>query len=248
MARPEMSEIVDYVAPRMLYFFISFILYFVLIGFTEKQTIESTVLKCLPIVSLWAFIFLTGFKFEKSQRYAHFILGGLFFSCVGDVLLNYDLVEAGIGGFAIAQIYYMSAFGFYPLRPWVALPVYSFGTATVGLVFNNLPQVIKIGLPIYSILLTTMCWRSLARIDSTKNILRIACGLGGILFLISDSIIAVDMFYTPLNAQFVIMVTYYVGQFGIALSVIEPSRPIPSAKSLASKKSQTGMQKKKKST
>lgn len=51
-----------------------------------------------------------------------------------------------------------------------------------------------------------------------------ACGLGSVLFVISDSIIAIDKFYTPVaNAQTAIMVTYYVAQFGIALSVIEQS-------------------------
>ncbi|XP_065084802.1 lysoplasmalogenase TMEM86A [Ochlerotatus camptorhynchus] len=239
MARVDIGTIANVAAPRMLLFFVTFILYFSLIGLTERSTIESTILKCLPIVSLWIFVLLTGFKLKKSHRYKHLILIGLIFSCSGDILLNYDLFEAGMAGFGVAQIFYISAFGFHPVKPWFALPLYGLGATAVGFMFDNLPLVIKICLPIYGILLLTMCWRSLARIDSAKNILRMTCGVGSILFMISDSIIAIDKFYTPIrNAQVAIMVTYYVAQFGIALSVIEQSGPAKTAKSSSSKQSQ----------
>lgn len=173
-----------------------------------------------------------------------------------------------MAGFGLAQVFYISAFGFRPLRPWFALPLYGIGAAAVGMMFNNLPLIIKICLPIYGALLLTMCWRSLSRIDSAKvdkfctcsfeyhttqihifqNILRMACGLGSILFVISDSIIAFDKFYTPIsNAQVGIMVTYYVAQFGIALSVIEQPGSVKTAKSSSPKRSQNGMKKKKSS-
>nr|XP_029717389.1 lysoplasmalogenase-like protein TMEM86A isoform X2 [Aedes albopictus] len=242
----EWRRMVKVAAPRMILFVITFILYFSLIGLTERRTVESTVLKCLPIVSLWIFVLLTGFELKKCNRYKQLILVGLIFSCSGDILLNYELFEAGMAGFGVAQIFYISAFGFHPVRPWFGLPLYGLGAAAVALMFNNLPTIIKICLPIYGILLLTMCWRSLARIDSAKNILRMACGLGSVLFVISDSIIAFDKFYSPINnAQFAIMVTYYVAQFGIALSVIEQSGPAKTAKSPSSKKSQNGMKQKK---
>lgn len=248
MAHADIGTIAKVAAPRMILFLITFILYFSLISLTEKGTVVSTVLKCLPIVSLWIFVLLTGFELKKSHRYKHLILVGLIFSCSGDILLNYDLFEAGMAGFGLAQIFYISAFGFRPLRPWFALPLYGIGAAAVGLMFNNLPLIIKICLPIYGALLLTMCWRSLSRIDSAKNILRMACGLGSILFVISDSIIAFDKFYTPIsNAQVGIMVTYYVAQFGIALSVIEQPGSVKTAKSSSPKRSQNGMKKKKSS-
>lgn len=111
---------------------------------------------------------LTQSACDFSHRYKHLILAGLIFSCSGDILLNYDLFEAGMAGFGVAQIFYISAFGFRPVRPWFALPLYGLGATAVGFMFDNLPLVIKICLPIYGILLLTMCWRSLARIDSAK--------------------------------------------------------------------------------
>ncbi|XP_053686428.1 lysoplasmalogenase-like protein TMEM86A [Sabethes cyaneus] len=234
MERANIRTIVQTAGSRMLLFFITVILYFLLISQTERQTASSTILKCLPIVSLWIFVLLTGFELKRSHRYKQLILAGLVFSCAGDLLLNYDLFEAGMAAFGVAQIFYISAFGFRPLRPWLGLPLYGLGVAAVVLMFDQLPLIIKICLPIYGILLLTMCWRSWARIDCVKNILRMTCGIGSALFVISDSIIAFDKFYTPLsNAQTAIMVTYYAAQFGIALSVVEQS--LDSTKTTAKK-------------
>lgn len=246
MARADIGTIVKIAAPRMLPFFVTVPLYFILIDKTERATPISAVLKCLPIISLWMFVFI---ELKRSNRFKQLILAGLVASCAGDVLLNYDLFEAGMGAFGVAQIFYISAFGFRPLRPLIGLPLYGCAIATVAIMFHNLPTVIKICLPIYGTLLATMCWRSLARIDCYKNILRVVCGIGSVLFVISDCIIAFDKFYSPIvNAPLAIMVTYYLAQFGIALSIIEEfdtSKATKTAIPSASKKRQNGMKMKK---
>ncbi|XP_055522491.1 lysoplasmalogenase-like protein TMEM86A [Wyeomyia smithii] len=246
----EWRQMVKTGGPRMILFFITVALYFSLIGQTEPQSASSTILKCLPIVSLWIFVLLTGFELKKTHRYKQLILIGLIFSCGGDLLLNYDLFEAGMASFGVAQIFYISAFGFSPLRPWLGLPLYGAGVAAVVLLFDQLPLIIKICLPIYGALLLTMCWRSWARIDSVKNILRLTCGVGSAVFVISDSIIAFDKFYTPVsNAKIAIMVTYYAAQFGIALSVLEQTTVVAKktakTSSSSSKRRQNGMKAKK---
>lgn len=245
MARADIGTIAKIAAPRMLPFFVTLPLYFLLIGRTERATPISSFIKCLPIISLWMFVYMTVIELKRSHRYKLLILAGLVASCAGDLLLNYDLFEAGMGAFGVAQIFYISAFGFRPLRPLVGLPLYGLAIAAVAIMFHNLPTIIKICLPIYGALLVTMCWRSLARIDSYKNILRVVCGIGSVLFVISDSIIAIDKFYTPVtHAQTAIMVTYYVAQFGIALSIIEEfitPKASKTANSSASKKRQNGM-------
>lgn len=52
---------------------------------------------------------------------------GLVFSCIGDALLNINLFPHGMAAFAIAQAFYISAFGLYPLQPWIGVILYSFG-------------------------------------------------------------------------------------------------------------------------
>ncbi|XP_055616572.1 lysoplasmalogenase-like protein TMEM86A isoform X2 [Toxorhynchites rutilus septentrionalis] len=222
MPRLTIGSIINDVGPRMHLFLMAIALYFSLIGLTSRRTAASTALKCLPIICLWLFILQSDFKRTKIRRYKSLILIGLIFSCVGDLLLNYDLFEAGMGVFGIAQIFYISAFGFRPLRPLVGIPLYCAGVASLAIMFENFPPTIQKFLPIYGALLLTMCWRSLARINTFKNTTRVACGIGSVLFVISDSIIAIDMFYVPVDyAQTLIMITYYLAQFGIALSVVE---------------------------
>lgn len=90
----------------------------------------STILKCLPIFCLMAFIFFMGFKFTNEFRYHRLILFGLAFSSVGDAFLDYkngELFPLGMLAFAVAQVCYISAFGFKPLKIVIGLISYGLG-------------------------------------------------------------------------------------------------------------------------
>lgn len=57
------------------------------------------------------------------------------------------------------------------------------------------------------------------------------CAIGAVLFIISDSLIAVDKFFVPLTYRTsLIMITYYLAQLGITLSILE-IKPETSVKS-----------------
>ena len=62
-----------------------------------------------------------------------------------------------------------------------------------------------------------MAWRAVAR--ASNGFTEFLSAIGAIIFVISDGFIGVNLFYTPLpNPQFLIMSTYYIAQFLIALS------------------------------
>ncbi|XP_050074836.1 lysoplasmalogenase-like protein TMEM86A [Anopheles maculipalpis] len=205
---------------KLIPFITTVILYFSLIQHTDRSSTPSTVLKCMPIFSLLFFVMLTASKTPTAGKYHQRIMFGLLFSSVGDFLLNYDLFEAGMGAFGVAQVFYIWAFGMKPLKLWIGVTLYVLGFLATAVFFGNLNSVIKVCLPFYAILLLTMCWRSLARIDESNNYLRLLCGIASILFVISDGIIAFDKFFTSIqSAQTYIMVTYYLAQVGITLSV-----------------------------
>ncbi|XP_013097452.1 lysoplasmalogenase-like protein TMEM86A isoform X1 [Stomoxys calcitrans] len=199
--------------------FLNFVvLYFAFVRNPQGE-LYTTILKCAPIVSLMFFVVMKGFGLSKEYRYSQLILIGLIFSCGGDILLNIDMFPHGMGSFGVAQIFYISAFGFKPLKWKLGLPFYVLGAIAVGLVFNRLEGVLIAGLPIYGCLLLTMCWRSLARAVDQKSSLFIFCAIGSILFVLSDSMIAIDMFLLKIPyARLWIMITYYLAQFAIALS------------------------------
>lgn len=116
---------------QLALFFKSVIIYAILgsYGFFSSQ-ILSTILKCLPILCLMAFIFFMGFKNTKEFGYHKLILLGLAFSSVGDAFLDYndgELFPFGMLAFAVAQVFYITAFGFKPLRITIGLLSYGLG-------------------------------------------------------------------------------------------------------------------------
>ncbi|XP_035912158.1 lysoplasmalogenase [Anopheles stephensi] len=205
---------------KLIPFITTVILYFSLIQHTDRGSTPSTVLKCMPIFSLLFYVMLTSSKNPTAGKYQKRIMYGLLFSSFGDFLLNYDLFETGMGAFGVAQVFYIWAFGMKPLKLWIGVTLYLSGFFATAVFFGNLNSVIKVCLPFYAILLLTMCWRSLARIEGSNNYLRLVCGIASILFVVSDGIIAFDKFFTTIqSAQTYIMVTYYFAQVGITLSV-----------------------------
>lgn len=57
------------------------------------------------------------------------------------------------------------------------------------------------------------------------------CAIGAALFIVSDSLIAFDKFFVPLTYRTpLIMITYYLAQLGITLSILE-IKPVSSVKS-----------------
>uniref|UniRef100_A0A1A9VYB1 lysoplasmalogenase n=1 Tax=Glossina austeni TaxID=7395 RepID=A0A1A9VYB1_GLOAU len=221
-------------AVKLLPFLISFILYFIFEPYVG--VFSSTALKCTPIISLMLYILMKEFDFGQDYRRSQLVLWGLICSCGGDALLNIGLFPHGMALFGAAQIFYIRSFGWRPLKFWIGAIAYLGGLAVLSMIYGKLDKVLKIGVPIYSLLLETMCWRSLARIYQGGNFFNICCGIGGLLFLISDSLIGLNMFILAApsaRVQFGIMLTYYLAQLGITLSTANECRAINSKSSAA---------------
>lgn len=103
----------------------------------------------------------------------------------------------------------------------------------IPLMFNNFTGVLVYGVPIYGCFLMTMVWRANARIQGIQNLPKLFCAIGAVSFAVSDGIIAFNKFYTPIgHSDTLIMLTYYVAQLGITLSVTDHEvMPKSSAKS-----------------
>lgn len=217
------------VGPKLVPFFKTVAIFFVLFGKEEKSSIFFCIVKCLPVVSLIAFVLLHGMSFDECYRYSRRILVGLIFSAIGDVFLVWKSspgnLELGLLSFAIAQIMYARAFGWRPLKPY---PGSAF--LVLGLVVYSYLQTYVTGLmaylaPFYMTLICTMAWRAMARVQFYDDLWTWTklCGCAGaVCFLISDLVIAINMFAVSIPcAHTIIMLTYYAAQFGISLSVVD---------------------------
>lgn len=209
--------------PKLVPFLVTLVLYFSLVRKDPQGELWTTVLKCLPILALVFYIVAKGLSLKKGYRRSLWILLGLIFSCGGDALLNINLFPFGMVSFGVAHVFYISAFGWKPLKWLIGLVLYVAVSLFVYFVHKKLDEILIIGVPIYCFIITTMLWRSLARAVDVKSFLAIFCAVGAILFVISDALIAVTMFVgVPLPcARLQIMITYYAAQFAIALSTAD---------------------------
>ena len=160
---------------------------------------------------------------------------GLEFSLLGDVLLipqGKRWFLAGMGAFAVAQVFYI--IGFNASLP--SIPVLVIGTvgflagalilhlATDRLAANtNLSQRFLWLVKTYSFLVLAMAISAVLCLDRPgwSDTAALMAGIGGYLFLVSDIMIGLDKLDRRLpRHKFWIIVTYHVGQFLITAAVL----------------------------
>jgi uncharacterized membrane protein YhhN len=218
------------VGPKLVPFFKTVAIFFVLYGKEERTCIFFCLVKCLPVISLIVFVLLHGMSFDECYRYSRRILVGLVFSMFGDVFLVWKNqmsgnLELGLLSFAIAQIMYARAFGWRPLKPYPGAAFLALGLCFYSYLQSYLTGLMMYLAPFYITLICTMAWRAMARVQFYDDLWTWTklCGCAGaVCFLVSDLVIAINMFaFSVPFAHTIIMLTYYAAQFGISLSVVD---------------------------
>jgi uncharacterized membrane protein YhhN len=139
----------------------------------------------------------------------------LFFSLGGDVFLmfsglNYFLL--GLSSFLLAHVFYIVLF--FPQAKFAFLPIVAFGIVTTGYLTFLYPHIsVDFRIPViaYCVVITLMGIVAASRKKSTSYWCILA---GAILFIISDSLIAYNKFYTTLEHDaLLVMTTYGAAQF-----------------------------------
>ncbi|KAH0551999.1 lysoplasmalogenase-like protein TMEM86A [Cotesia glomerata] len=218
------TQVLKSIGPKLVPFFKSVCVYFVLLA--EQPSLFTACFKCLPIISLIVFVLLHGMNLSDEYKFSRRILTGLIFSCLGDALIVWpNLFVAGMSMFAIAQIMYITAFGFAPLNSTLGAMIYALCTIVIYILMPGLEGILAIGVPIYTTLLGTMAWRAISRVRYFKEPwtwTQLCSCIGSIFFLISDTLLGFHHFYHPVPyATVSIMLTYYAAQLGIALSAVD---------------------------
>jgi len=215
--------------PKLVPFFKSVAVFFVLFPKNSSETILCLITKCLPIAFLCMFVLMHGMSFQFEYSYSRRIFLGLLFSMIGDACLVFstDYFLLGVVSFAIAHICYFTAFGIKPFNFRLALALLAcfLPVCAVYIPFIS-SYLLKCVVPLYMILLFVMLWRAVSRLQIfNKNIewtwTKMCCSLGALFFVISDSILSFDLFiYDVPYSHPIIMLTYYAAQLGISLSVV----------------------------
>lgn len=209
-------------------FFKTVTIFFVL--FPDNSRLDSwlyLIIKCLPVASLIVFVLLYGMSFSEAYSYSRKILLGLVFSILGDAFLvfKHGYFIHGVGCFAIAQAFYAWAFGFKPFNPYAGTVLSVLGSLIYMFLLPGLDGVMVYVVAAYLLLIATMGWRAIARVQIFDDMWTwtslVGCA-GALCFAVSDLLIAVEKFrYHVPYSHPIIMVTYYAAQLGISLSVVD---------------------------
>jgi uncharacterized membrane protein YhhN len=186
-----------------------------------------------PFLLIWiaSYFYLNTLKVKKDI----FIYLAFLFSWFGDMFLMFEHVNglffyAGVGGFLLAQLSYIKVFakpsdlnnkGFLFSNPLWLIPFIIYLIAILYLILGGMKGIMIPVIIIYAFSLISMSAAALNRkgVVSQRSF-RLAL-TGSILFVISDSMIAINKFYTefPLSSFFVIL-TYFIAQYLIMQGLI----------------------------
>lgn len=153
----------------------------------------------------------------------------IFCSLAGDVLLMFEAGDPkffmmGLAAFLMAHIFYILSYrqhqdkslekslkGIQKIR--FSFPIVLAGTGLIIVLYPSLGA-LKIPVVVYALVLIIMVLNSVFRYGRTSNVSFGLVFLGSILFMFSDSMLAINKFFKPVpSAGFWIMSTYILAQF-----------------------------------
>ena len=201
------------------------------LGFNWLHAISKPLLMPLLI----GMLFYSGIADPKKK----WILIGLFFSWLGDLFLLLDskvtiFFIAGLVSFLITHIFYIlyflsienSAPSLLKKQPLLIVLILCYGSALVVLLFPYLGD-LKIPVIVYATVICSMLLSSLHIYYKTKKPANLFFFLGAALFVISDSLLAVNKFYQPIpKAGIWIMLSYCSAQYLIVKGIIRQDQRI----------------------
>jgi alkenylglycerophosphocholine/alkenylglycerophosphoethanolamine hydrolase len=196
-----------------------------LYGVSMQATLLCLLSKPVPVLALLGWL-----QDAPASPYRRWISIGLLFSLLGDILLAWpvDLFVFGLGAFLVAHLAYLKAY-LVDCRRLALLPLALALLAGVSL-FSVMAAKglgdLLIPVAVYALAISAMLWRALARLGShvPKRSAWLAAA-GALAFVVSDSLIGIDRFVLPFGAApYLIILSYWIGQWGIAASVFSQSK------------------------
>lgn len=192
-----------------------------------------------PLICLSLLISLATSK-NLNTNYQKLIAIGLFFGLLGDVFLMFkDLFILGLIAFLLGHVCYILAFLIQKSKNSILKDIPSIILLVLLLTYSYYfytvlsPSLgsLKIPVIIYIIGISSMCYFAFQRSVKRSTINFLLGFLGSLLFIISDSVLALNKFvaYIP-SSGLVIMSTYMLAQYFIFSTALFKTTSVPPSK------------------
>lgn len=210
---------------------------------------ENTELRMVQYGSkILLMLLLAIYLYSKVKNFSTYklIYAALFFSWLGDIFLMFPrngndssaklLFIFGLISFLIAHINYSIYFineikdktkvTLLVGKPYLILPFCVFGIVLLSILYPSL-GVMKLPVTCYTIIIMLMAMTAFNRKNLVNSTSFLLVFIGALIFVVSDSCIAINVFYKPFEfARIAIMSTYTIAQFLIIYGVIKANEKI----------------------
>ena len=177
-----------------------------------------------PLTTALIILFALLLPATAAASYKLLVVLGLLCSLAGDVflMLPQDRFIPGLVSFLIAHLFYIAAFtrgvGF-DLAWWPLLLYLLYGGVMLTLLWPRLGAM-RVPVLVYMAVILIMGWQALARWLTLGTLAAGLAAVGALLFVISDSVLALDRFRGRfVMARLLVLSTYFAAQWLIAWSV-----------------------------
>ncbi len=160
------------------------------------------------------------------------ILIGLWLSLAGDVFLLWpkEGFLPGLVSFLLAHLAFIAAFSVpvrFGARPWLFAGYGVVALAILSQLWSGVPAALRLPVVGYVLCLACMAAQAAAWWRSAPSPLARHAAIGGVLFMASDSLLAINKFASPLPLSALwILSTYWLAQLFIAAALAPPRRPL----------------------
>lgn len=229
------------IAPKSKYLVLVSVLYLIITVVTiavrvvDNNDLEN-IFKPILMPILMLILFINSNKLSLSNTKLIFI--ALFFSMLGDVFLMpyFDNFILGLVNFLIAHIFYIVAFVKFNNGSFknglkkgklIALSVFLaylslIALLSVSMLESNTEIFLIIAVVIYATIISVMVLTSISLYKNEENFSKILMMTGAMLFMLSDSIIAINKFVFEITLSGLwIMITYTLAQWLITIGVVK---------------------------
>ena len=208
---------------------------------TELRMVQyGSKILLMPLLAIYLYSKVKNFSTYK------LIYAALFFSWLGDIFLMFPrngndssaklLFIFGLISFLIAHINYSIYFineikdktkvTLLVGKPYLILPFCVFGIVLLSILYPSL-GVMKLPVTCYTIIIMLMAMTAFNRKNLVNSTSFLLVFIGALIFVVSDSCIAINVFYKPFEfARIAIMSTYTIAQFLIIYGVIKANEKI----------------------